>query len=126
MTDEPILRDSSDRYTLFPIQYDDMYQMYKRQVDSFWRPEEVDLSRDLNDWSKLTDDERHFISMTLAFFAGSDGLVNLNLRKRFLNDIKIMEAQIAYSFQTKLANVLLPLPGNPLTNVNTLFISVFI
>ena len=87
--DEPILRDSSDRYTLFPIQYDDIYQMYKRQVDSFWRPEEVDLSRDLNDWAKLTDDERHFISMTLAFFAGSDGLVMENISMRFLNNFYI-------------------------------------
>jgi len=105
MSDEPILRDSSDRYTLFPIQYDDMYQMYKRQVDSFWRPEEVDLSRDLNDWANLTDDERHFISMTLAFFAGSDGIVMENISLRFLNDVKVSEARSFYAFQSAMESI---------------------
>lgn len=105
MSDEPILRDSSDRYTLFPIQYDDMYQMYKRQVDSFWRPEEVDLSRDLNDWANLTDDERHFISMTLAFFAGSDGIVMENISLRFLNDVKVSEARAFYAFQSAMESI---------------------
>jgi ribonucleoside-diphosphate reductase subunit M2 len=105
MSDEPILRDSSDRYTLFPIQYDDMYQMYKRQVDSFWRPEEVDLSRDLNDWASLTDDERHFISMTLAFFAGSDGIVMENISLRFLNDVKVSEARSFYAFQSAMESI---------------------
>ncbi len=103
--DEPILRDSSERYTLFPIQYDDIYQMYKRQVDSFWRPEEVDLSRDLNDWAKLTDDERHFISMTLAFFAGSDGIVMENISLRFLNDVKVAEARSFYAFQSAMESI---------------------
>jgi ribonucleotide reductase beta subunit family protein with ferritin-like domain len=103
--DEPILRDSQGRYTLFPIQYDDIYQMYKRQVDSFWRPEEVDLSRDLNDWAKLTDDERHFISMTLAFFAGSDGLVMENISMRFLNDVKVAEARSFYAFQSAMESI---------------------
>jgi len=103
--DEPILRDSPGRYTLFPIQYDDIYQMYKRQVDSFWRPEEVDLSRDLNDWAKLTDDERHFISMTLAFFAGSDGIVMENISLRFLNDVKVAEARSFYAFQSAMESI---------------------
>jgi ribonucleoside-diphosphate reductase subunit M2 len=103
--DEPILRDSQGRYTLFPIQYDDIYQMYKRQVDSFWRPEEVDLSRDLNDWANLTEDERHFISMTLAFFAGSDGLVMENISMRFLNDVKVAEARSFYAFQSAMESI---------------------
>ena len=105
MSDELILRDSPGRYTLFPIQYDDIYQMYKRQVDSFWRPEEVDLSRDLNDWANLTDDERHFISMTLAFFAGSDGLVMENISLRFLNDVKVAEARSFYAFQSAMESI---------------------
>jgi ribonucleotide reductase beta subunit family protein with ferritin-like domain len=104
-SNEPILRDSAGRYTMFPIQYDDVYQMYKRQVDSFWRPEEVDLSRDLNDWAKLTDDERHFISMTLAFFAGSDGIVMENISLRFLNDVKVAEVRAFYSFQSAMESI---------------------
>jgi len=103
--DEPILSESAGRYTLFPIQYDDMYQMYKRQVDSFWRPEEVDLSRDLNDWASLSDDERHFIGMTLAFFAGSDGIVMENISMRFLNDVKASEARAFYSFQSAMESI---------------------
>ena len=104
-SEEPILIDSAGRYTLFPIQYDDMYQMYKRQVDSFWRPEEVDLSRDLNDWANLSDDERHFIGMTLAFFAGSDGIVMENISMRFLNDVKVAEARSFYSFQSAMESI---------------------
>ena len=76
--EEPLLQESTERYTMFPIKYDDIYQIYKRQVDSFWRPEEVDLSKDLNDWSSLNDNEKHFISMVLAFFAASDGIVMEN------------------------------------------------
>jgi ribonucleotide reductase beta subunit family protein with ferritin-like domain len=79
--------------------------MYKRQVDSFWRPEEVDLSRDLNDWANLTDDERHFISMTLAFFAGSDGIVMENISLRFLNDVKVSEARSFYAFQSAMESI---------------------
>jgi len=98
-TDEPILRESKDRYTLFPIEHQDIYDMYKRHVDSFWRAEEVDLSKDLGDWDKLNKDEKHFISMTLAFFAGSDGIVMENISSNFLNNVQLSEARNFYAFQ---------------------------
>jgi ribonucleoside-diphosphate reductase subunit M2 len=103
--EEPILHESTDRYTMFPIQYNDIYEMYKRQVDCFWRPEEVDLSRDLNDWSSLNDDEKHFISMTLAFFAASDGIVMENLNVNFGNEVQIAEARAFYSFQSAMESI---------------------
>ena len=103
--DEPILHETTDRYTMFPIQYNDIYEMYKRQVDCFWRPEEVDLSRDLNDWANLNDDERHFISMTLAFFAASDGIVMENLNVNFGNEVQIAEARAFYSFQSAMESI---------------------
>ena len=103
--EEPILRESTDKYTMFPLTYPDIFEMYKKQVDSFWRPEEIDLSRDLIDWAKLNDDERHFISMTLAFFAGSDGIVSENLGIRFMNDVQISEARAFYSFQVAMENI---------------------
>ena len=103
--DEPILRETTDRYTMFPIQYNDIYEMYKRQVDCFWRPEEVDLSRDLNDWANLNDDEKHFISMTLAFFAASDGIVMENLNVNFGNEVQIAEARAFYSFQSAMESI---------------------
>lgn len=104
-TEEPLLQETTGRYTMFPIQYDDIYQIYKRQVDSFWRPEEVDLSKDLNDWSSLNNDEKHFISMVLAFFAASDGIVMENLNVNFCNEVQVAEARAFYSFQAAMESI---------------------
>ena len=86
-------------YTLFPIKHDNLWNMYRKQIDLFWRPEEIDLSKDLQDWQKLTKDEKYFISMILAFFAGSDGIVMENLAQRFMSDTPYQEAKHFYSFQ---------------------------
>jgi ribonucleoside-diphosphate reductase subunit M2 len=90
---------------MFPIKYDDIWAMYKKQVDCFWRPEEIDLSKDLDDWAKLNDDEKHFISMILAFFAASDGIVLENLAQRFMSDVQISEARAFYGFQIAMENI---------------------
>jgi ribonucleotide reductase beta subunit family protein with ferritin-like domain len=90
---------------MFPVQYDDIWDMYKRQVDCFWRAEEVDLSKDLVDWVKLTADEKQFISMILAFFAASDGIVLENLAVRFMSDVQISEARCFYGFQIAMENI---------------------
>jgi ribonucleotide reductase beta subunit family protein with ferritin-like domain len=103
--EEPILQETTDRYTMFPIKYDDIYQIYKRQVDSFWRPEEVDLSKDLNDWASLNSDEQHFISMVLAFFAASDGIVMENLNINFGQEVQVAEARAFYSFQSAMESI---------------------
>jgi len=102
---DPLLKESEDRYVMFPIQDEDVWKMYKKQVDCFWRAEEVDLSKDLADWSKLTDDEKHFISMVLAFFAASDGIVLENLAVRFMSDIQLSEARAFYGFQIAMENI---------------------
>ena len=104
-TMDPLLDPNDDRFVMFPIQHDDVWQMYKRQVDCFWRAEEVDLSKDLGDWAKLTNDEKHFISMVLAFFAASDGLVLENLAVRFMGDIQVSEARAFYGFQIAMENI---------------------
>ena len=86
---EPILDEKNEQLTVFPIKYPDIWESYKTQLASFWKAEEIDFSKDYDDFEKkLSPDEQYVIKMILAFFAGSDGLVNLNLRKRFLNDIK--------------------------------------
>ena len=103
--EEPLLQETTDRYTMFPIKYDDIYQIYKRQVDSFWRPEEVDLSKDLNDWASLNSDEQHFISMVLAFFAASDGIVMENLNINFGQEVQVAEARAFYSFQSAMESM---------------------
>jgi ribonucleoside-diphosphate reductase subunit M2 len=79
--------------------------MYKTQVDCFWRAEEIDLSKDLTNWDSLNSDEKYFISMILAFFAASDGIVLENLALRFMNEIQISEARAFYGFQIAMENI---------------------
>ena len=102
---EPLLRENPRRFVIFPIQYHDIWQMYKKAEASFWTVEEVDLSKDPSDWEKLTDDERYFISHVLAFFAASDGIVNENLVERFSQEVQITEARCFYGFQIAMENV---------------------
>ena len=102
---ETILKPDDNRFVMFPIKYNDVWDMYKRQVDCFWRAEEVDLSKDLNDWDKLTKDEQHFIKMIIAFFAGSDGLVLENLASRFMNEVQVSEVRAFYGFQIAMENI---------------------
>lgn len=102
---EPILQ-QSDNFCLFPIKHDDIWSMYMKSIDCFWRTEEIDLSKDLNDWNnKLDQNERYFIKMILAFFASSDGLVNCNLGERFFNEIGLQEAKCFYGFQIAMENI---------------------
>lgn len=102
---EQLLKQDDNRYVMFPIEHDDIWQMYKRQVDCFWRAEEVDLSKDLKDWEKLNEDEKKFIKMVLAFFAASDGVVLENLAVRFMGDVQVSEARAFYGFQVAMENI---------------------
>lgn len=102
---EPLLEQTDERFVMFPLQHNDVWEMYKKQVDCFWRAEEVDLSKDLGDWAKLTPDEKHFISVVLAFFAASDGIVLENLALRFMGDVQIAEARSFYGFQIAMENI---------------------
>lgn len=104
--EEPLLIEDDSKYTILPVKHHDIYDMYKRAVSSFWVEEEIDLAKDLNDWNyKLNDDERYFISMILAFFAGSDGLINENLGQRFYNEIQNSEARLFYGFQIAMEGI---------------------
>ena len=102
---EPLLNPDDNRFVMFPIKYDDVWQMYKKQVDCFWRAEEIDLSKDLAHWDLLSHDEKHFLSMILAFFAASDGIVLENLGLRFMNEVQISEARAFYGFQIAMENI---------------------
>ena len=103
---DPLLTPSNSRFVMFPIQDDDIWGMYKKQVDCFWRTEEIDFSKDLVDWNeKLNNDERYFISMVLAFFAASDGIVTENLAIRFMGDVQLAEARAFYGFQIAMENI---------------------
>jgi len=102
---ELLLAPDDNRFVMFPIKFDDIWKMYKKQMDCFWRAEEIDLSKDLTHWESLNGDEKHFISMILAFFAASDGIVLENLASRFMNDVQISEARAFYGFQIMMENV---------------------
>ena len=102
---EPLLTPDDNRFVMFPIKYNDVWEMYKKQVDCFWRAEEIDLTKDVSHWESLNDDERFFISMILAFFAASDGIVLENLAVRFMNDVQVSEARAFYGFQIAMENI---------------------
>jgi len=94
-------------YALFPIKSSEqhLYDMYKKSKASFWTPEEIDFSKDAEDWARLNDDERHFIKRILAFFAGSDGLVQENLATRFQREVSSQVVKLFYSFQNAMEGI---------------------
>jgi ribonucleotide reductase beta subunit family protein with ferritin-like domain len=96
---EPILKENPTRFTLFPIMKPKLFQKYKNHVAVFWTPEEIDLAKDMKDWVKLNQNEQMFIKNILAFFAGSDGIIQENLAARFMNEIQLAEARQFYSVQ---------------------------
>jgi len=102
---EPLLEENRNRFVLFPIKQDDIWQMYKQSEASFWTAEEIDLTQDLKDWENLNDGERHFISHVLAFFAASDGIVNENLVVNFMKEVQSPEARCFYGFQVMMENI---------------------
>ena len=102
---EPLLAEDESRYVMFPIQDQSIWDMYKKQVDCFWRAEEIDLSKDLASWETLTDDEKYFVKMIIAFFAASDGIVLENLGVRFMSEVQLSEARAFYGFQIAMENI---------------------
>ena len=103
---EPLLQPNKNRFVLFPIEHEDIWEFYKIAVANFWVPEEINFAEDLKDWNeKLNDDERHFITHILAFFAASDGIVNANLAEDFIGKVQYTEAQFFYGFQIAIENI---------------------
>lgn len=103
--DEDILKENPYRYTLFPVAKPELYKRYKHHISVFWHVDEVDLSKDMKDWQKLTPNERHFIKHVLGFFAGSDGIVNENLSTRFSREVQLPEARAYYSIQMAIETI---------------------
>jgi ribonucleoside-diphosphate reductase subunit M2 len=102
---EPLLTETPDRHVMFPIKDKDIWKMYKKQMDCFWRAEEIDLSKDILHWNLLKENEQNFIKMILAFFAASDGIVLENLGIRFMTEVQLAEARAFYGFQIMMENV---------------------
>ena len=102
---DPLVTADDSRYVMFPIKNQEIWTMYKKALESFWRCEEVDLAKDNVDWERLTSNEQYFIKMILAFFAASDGIVLENLAGRFMNDVQLSEARAFYGFQIAMENI---------------------
>jgi len=102
---ELLLQEDDSRYVMFPLQDQDIWKMYKKQVDCFWRAEEIDLSKDMSHWEALTNEEKYFISHILAFFAASDGIVLENLAARFMGEVQLSEARAFYGFQIAMETI---------------------
>merc|ERR1719310_146221 len=102
---DPLLMENPRRWVMFPIQYPEVWEMYKKHEASFWTAEEVDLSQDNRDWEALSDSEQHFVKHVLAFFAASDGIVAENLLEQFTTEVQIPEARAFYGFQMAMENI---------------------
>lgn len=102
---EYMLDPNNSRLTVLPIQDQEIWEHYKKMQNANWVAQELDFSHDYDDFQKLSTNAQHFIKMILAFFAASDSIVNMNLGKRFLNEVTVLEAQIAYTFQMMIENV---------------------
>ena len=102
---EEILQEDDGRLTIFPVKYPQVWEMYQKAVSTFWVPEEIDFSRDIDDWNGLTDNEQFFIKHILAFFGSSDTIVNMNIEDRFIKEVKMMEAKFFYAFQASIENI---------------------
>jgi ribonucleoside-diphosphate reductase beta chain len=102
---EKILIENPDRFVIFPIQYDDIWEYYKMHQAAFWTAEEVDLSNDIRDWDNLSDNEKYFIKNVLSFFAASDGIVNENLAENFYREVQYPEAKFFYGIQLAMENI---------------------
>ena len=103
--EEPLLIENKHRWVMFPLQYPEIWEMYKKHEASFWTAEEIDLAQDMRDWDGLSNDEQHFIKHVLAFFAASDGIVNENLSTNFSDEIQVPEARAFYGFQMAMENI---------------------
>ena len=102
---DPLFIDNIKRLTLYPIQYPEIWSMYKDHQSTFWIAEEIDFSKDDAPWKNLKEEERYFLKHVLAFFASFDGIVNENLVTNFYNKVQNPEARSFYGFQLMIENI---------------------
>jgi ribonucleotide reductase beta subunit family protein with ferritin-like domain len=118
---EALLDETNSRLTILPLnpKFEIFWNLYKKQLESFWQASEVDFSNDFKDYMTLSEEEKTFVRMILAFFAASDGIVNFNIQKRFMNEIKVQEALVMLGFQYMMENVHGEVYSNMLNNIIT-------
>jgi ribonucleotide reductase beta subunit family protein with ferritin-like domain len=91
------------RYTIFPIEYPDIYGMYKKLRESHWIPDELkeEIVKDSRGWKQLDDNSKHFIKTIIAFFAISDTIVNQTLEEELLRRVKVPEVKVFWRAQSE-------------------------
>ena len=102
---EPLLTETKSRHVMFPVEYQDVWEMYKKASSSYWVADELNFQQDIQDLERLSKDEREFIYHILAFFAASDGIVSENLSERFSKDVPKPEVRAFYAFQNAMEQV---------------------
>ena len=102
---EKILKENPGRFVIFPIEHNDIWEFYQQHQAAFWTAEEVDLTDDIRDWNKLSENEQYFIKNVLSFFAASDGIVNENLAENFYREVQYPEAKFFYGMQLAMENI---------------------
>ncbi len=104
-SEEIILKENPNRFVIFPIEHDDIWEYYKKHQAAFWTAEEIDLTNDIREWANLSENEKYFIKNILSFFAASDGIVNENLAENFYKEVQYPEAKFFYGFQIAMENI---------------------
>lgn len=86
-------------YSLYPVKYHNLYDLYKKHRNLYWQPEEIDLTKDIKEWETLDNDTKHFIANILSFFNSADGIVMKNIDMNFSQEVDIPEAKAFLAFQ---------------------------
>ena len=105
MKHEKILEENPNRFVIFPIEHNDIWEFYKMHQAAFWTAEEIDLTGDIRDWNNLSENEQYFVKNILSFFAASDGIVNENLAENFYKEVQYPEAKFFYGLQIAMENI---------------------
>ncbi|HEU0081115.1 MAG TPA: ribonucleotide-diphosphate reductase subunit beta [Candidatus Paceibacterota bacterium] len=70
---------SPEDVNLHPLRYKWAYDLYNQAVRNTWFPHEIALKEDLDDWAKMTEDERHAVKFLMAFFNPAELIVNRSI-----------------------------------------------
>ncbi|MEK7163445.1 MAG: ribonucleotide-diphosphate reductase subunit beta, partial [Patescibacteria group bacterium] len=70
---------SPEDVSLHPLRYKWAYDLYNQAVRNTWFPHEIALKEDLDDWAKMTEDEKHAVKFLMAFFNPAELIVNRSI-----------------------------------------------
>lgn len=78
-----------------PFQFPWMFDAYKKQNDILWRPEEISLEEDIDDWrEKLSLQEKDLITQLFRFFTNADVDIAAGYIDKFMPTFKPPECRM--------------------------------